>query len=277
MNHSGLSGYPRSKCRARPRFVNGCNPSVADFLMEMMRILLRPLHRWVWLDAARRARKLLCFAETEADGGRHLVRAAEVTPDPLLRRLFLFHARDEQRHAELFRRRGAALLHVLSAPARSGYRADWLAPGERGLDDLRIEELGDGALLAFLHLSEKSAATDFASYRDVLQRDPPTRAVFEEVLRDEAYHMNYTLSQLVRVSAQRHRLLLWRARLSRLWKGYMRLAIALAGVISGLILTILYFTLLVPFALLAKRVAWREPTGWLPVSSERNASLDRQY
>ena len=89
--------------------------------------------------------------------------------------------------------------------------------------------------------------------------------------------MNYTLSQLVRVSAQRHRLLLWRARLSRLWKGYLRLAMALAGVISGLVLTILYFTLLVPFALLAKRVAWREPTGWLPVSSERNASLDRQY
>ncbi len=240
-------------------------------------MLLRPLHSWVWLDTARRARKLLRFAETEADGGRDLVRAAEVTPDPLLRRLFLFHARDEQRHAELFRRRGAGLLHALSGPSRSGYRADWLAPGERGLDDLRIEQLEDGALLAFLHLSEKSAAADFASYRDVLERDPSTRAVFEEVLRDEAYHMKYTLSQLVRVSPERHRLLLWRARVSRLWKGYLRLAIALAAVISGLILTILYFALLPPFAYLAKRAARQEPTGWLPVSSERNASLDRQY
>ncbi len=245
--------------------------------MEMIRILLRPLHSWVWLDTARRARKLLRFAETEAEGGRDLVRAAEVTPDPLLRRLFLFHARDEQRHAELFRRRGAVLLHALSLPSRSSYRTDWLAPGERGLDDLRIEALEDGALLAFLHLSEKSAATDFASYRDVLERDPSTRAVFDEVLRDEAYHMNYTLSQLVRVSPRRHRLLLWRARLSRLWKGYLRLAIALAGVISGLILTILYFALLPPFAYLAKRAARQEPAGWLPVSSERNASLDRQY
>ena len=240
-------------------------------------MLLRPLHSWVWLDTARRARKLLRFAETEADGGRDLVRAAEVTPDPLLRRLFLFHARDEQRHAELFRRRGAGLLHALSGPSRSGYRADWLAPGEHGLDDLRIEQLEDGALLAFLHLSEKSAAADFASYRDVLERDPSTRAVFEEVLRDEAYHMKYTLSQLVRVSPERHRLLLWRARVSRLWKGYLRLAIALAAVISGLILTILYFALLPPFAYLAKRAARQEPTGWLPVSSERNASLDRQY
>ena len=135
-----------------------------------MRILLRPVHNWVWLDTARRARKLLRFAETEAEGGRDLVRAAEVTPDPLLRRLFMVHARDEQRHAELFRRRGALLLQTLSGASGSGYRADWLAPGERGLDDLRIEELEDAALLAFLHLSEKCAAGDFASYRDVLER-----------------------------------------------------------------------------------------------------------
>jgi rubrerythrin len=243
----------------------------------MMRILLWPVHKWVWLDTARRARKLLRFAETEADGGRDLVRAAEVTPDPLLRRLFLFHARDELRHAELFRRRGAALLNALTRPSRSGFRADWIAPGERGLDDLRVEELEDGVLLAFLHLSEKSAATDFALYRDVMRRDPSTRAVFEEVLGDEVYHMNYTLSQLVRVSPRRHRLLLWRARASRLWKGYLRLALALAGVISGLILTILYFTLLVPFAYLAKRAARQEPIGWWPVSSARHASLDRQY
>jgi hypothetical protein len=243
----------------------------------MMRVLLRPLHRWIWLDTARRARKLLRFAETEADGGRDLARAAEVTPDPRLRRLFLFHACDEQRHAELFRDRGAALLRSLAAVSRSRYRADWLAPGERGLDDLRIEELEQGALLAFLHLSEKSAATDFASYRDVLRADPLTRAVFEEVLRDETYHMNYTLSQLIRVSPVRYRCLLWRARLSRLWKGYLRLAIALASLISGLILTILYFTLLVPFAFLAKRAASREPAGWSPVSPERSASLERQY
>jgi rubrerythrin len=247
-------------------------------LLEVIHVLLRPLHHWIWLDSARRARKLLRFAETEAAGGRELVRAAEVTPDPVLRRHFLFHARDEQRHAALFRGRGAALLRRLSAPPRSGYRADWLAPGERGLDDLRVEELDAGALLAFLHLSEKSAATDFACYREVLQHDPPTRAVFEEILRDEVYHMNYTLSQLVRVSPQHHRLLLWRARLGRLWKSYLRVVIALGDLISRLILTVVYFTLLAPFAYLAKRSARKEPTGWWPVSAERNnASLERQY
>jgi len=243
----------------------------------MRQLLLWPVHSWVWLDTARRASNLLRFAETEAEGGRDLVRAAEVTPDPLLRTLFLFHARDEQRHAELFRRRGSLLQQALSAPCPPGYQAEWLAPGERGLDDLRIEESEAGALLAFLHLSEKSAAADFASYRAVLQRDPSTRAIFDEVLRDEVYHMNYTLAQLVRVSPHRHRILLWRARLSRLWKGYLRLALAIAGVISGLFLTVLYFTLVPPFGYLAKRAAHKEPTGWSPVSPERNASLDREY
>src|ERR671935_3319169 len=71
---------------------------------------LRPLHRWVWRDPHRRARKLLRFAETEADGARDLSRAAELTTDALLRRLYLRHALDEQRHAELFRRRGRSIL-----------------------------------------------------------------------------------------------------------------------------------------------------------------------
>src|SRR5689334_19528416 len=71
------------------------------------------LHRWIWRDPQRCARKLFDFAETEADGGRDLVRAAELTPDPTLRRLFLVHAVDEGRHAQLFRNRGSALLRGL--------------------------------------------------------------------------------------------------------------------------------------------------------------------
>ena len=52
------------------------------------------LHRWIWQDPERCARKLLTFAETEADGGRDLIRAAELTRDPLLRRLFICQASD---------------------------------------------------------------------------------------------------------------------------------------------------------------------------------------
>src|SRR3954470_12001122 len=93
--------------------------------------LMRPVHQWVWGDRDRRVRKLLAFAEVETDGGRDILRAAEVTPDPLLRRLYLEHAIDELRHGELFRRRGSALLQ--GRPAESVFFAGTPLPGGHGL------------------------------------------------------------------------------------------------------------------------------------------------
>jgi hypothetical protein len=239
--------------------------------------MLAPVHRWIWRNAERRVQKLLRFGETETDGGRDILRAAEVTSDPLLRRLYLEHAIDEFRHGVLFRRRAAALLSVSPSRSNPSFQGDWLAPGGHGLDDLQVDGESDDATLAFLHLSEKAAASRFTVYRDVMQHDPPTRAIFEEILHDETFHMNYTLTQLARVAPRRHRRHLWRARLSRLWKGYLRLATALVGILGSIMLTIQYFILLPPFAWLAKRAERREPAGWTPVSPERNGSLDRQY
>jgi hypothetical protein len=239
--------------------------------------MLAPVHRWIWSDAGRRIQKLFRFGETETDGGRDILRAAEVTSDPLLRRLYLEHAIDEFRHGVMFRSRAATLLAALPARTDPGFQADWLAPGGHGLDDLEIEGEPDHATLAFLHLSEKAAASRFAVYRDVMQHDPPTRAIFEEILHDETFHMNYTLTQLGRVAPQRHRRHIWRARLSRLWKAYLRLATALAGVFGSILLTVQYFILLPPFAWLAKRAERREFPGWIPVSTESAGSLERQY
>jgi hypothetical protein len=191
--------------------------------------------------------------------------------------LYLEHAIDEFRHGVLFRNRAAALLTVLPPRSDQGFQADWLAPGGHGLDDLEIEGEPDHSTLAFLHLSEKAAASRFAVYRDVMQHDPPTRAIFEEILHDETFHMNYTYTQLGRVAPQRHRWHLWRARLSRLWKTYLRLATALAGVLGSILLTIQYFVLLPPFAWLAKRAERRELPGWTVVSTESSGSLERQY
>ncbi len=238
--------------------------------------MLAPIHRWIWRDRERRVQKLLRFGETETDGGRDLLRAAEVTSDPLLRRLFLLHATDEQRHGQLFRRRAAAMLQGRGSAPDIG--AERLAPAGHGLDDLRVDEESDDTMLAFLHLSEKSAASRFTVYRDALGADPDTQGVFTAILHDEMFHMNYTLTQLLRVAPKRHRSHLWRARLSRLWKAYLRLASAIAGVLGGLLLMIQYFVLLPAFAWIAKRAAAREPIGWSAVPPERNeASLRRQY
>jgi hypothetical protein len=235
--------------------------------------LLRPLHRWVWADPHRRARKLLSFAETEAGGGRDLSRAAEITRDPSLRRLFLRHAEDERRHADLFRLRGRELLSA--APRRSRFEARWLAPGERGLDELRVDAETDESLLAFLHLSEKAAAGRFALYGQVLDRDPETRSVFARVLEDEVFHMTYTRKQLARLAPRKQGLRLWQARAGRLWKAYLRIASALASVLGKVMLGIQYFVLLPPFAFLAKRAERREDPGFCAVRVP--TPLPRQY
>lgn len=238
--------------------------------------LLTPVHRWIWRDPERRVQKLLRFGETETDGGRDLLRAAEVTGDPLLRRLYLVHATDEQRHGQLFRRRAAALLHArTSRDPDTG--AEWLAPAGHGLDDLEVDRETDATMLAFLHVAEKSAASRFTVYRHVLRDDPVTQRVFDDILHDEKFHMNYTLTQLARVAPERHRTRLWRARLTRLWKTYLRIASAIAGVIGGAILLVQYFVVLPPFAWLSKRAARGEPEGWTAIAPSRNDSLRRQY
>jgi len=238
--------------------------------------ILRPVHRWVWGDFDRRVRKLLAFAEVEGDGGRDILRAAEVTPDPLLRRLYLEHAIDELRHADLFRQRGAALLQVRATRSRSRFNASPL-PGGHGLDDLSIEGEPDYRLLAFLHVAEKAAAGRFAIYREVVDDDPSTRAIFDEILRDEVFHMNYTYTQLARVVPRTYRRQVWLARASRLWKRYLRVAAAVAGVIGTAILTIMYFVLLAPFAWLARRAERREPIGWTPIAHEPDVPPTSQY
>jgi hypothetical protein len=205
------------------------------------------------------------------------LRAAEVTSDPLLRRPYLEHAIDEFRHGVMFRHRAAELLRVSRSRSNEGFQGDWLAPGGHGLDDLQVDGESDQTMLAFLHLSERAAASRFSVYRDVMQHDPTTRAIFEEILHDETFHMNYTLMQLARVEPQRHKHHLWRARLSRLWKAYLRLATSLAGILGSMLLTIQYFVLLPPFAWLAKRSARREPSGWRIVRATDNDSLNRQY
>jgi hypothetical protein len=239
--------------------------------------MLTPVHRWIWSDAKRRVQKLLRFGETETDGGRDILRAAEVTSDPLLRRLYLEHAIDEFRHGVLFRRRAASLLSAVASGSNPGFQGDWLAPGGHGLDDLQVDDESDYTMLAFLHLSEKAAASRFTVYRDVMQHDPPTRAIFEEILHDETFHMNYTRTQLARIAPQGHRRHLWRARLSRLWKSYLRLATAIAGVLGSILLIIQYFVLLPLFAWLAKRAERREIPGWSIVSPEGSGSLQSQY
>ena len=52
-------------------------------------------------------------------------------------------------------------------------------------------------------MSEKAAAGRFAIYREMVDDDAETRAIFDQVLRDEVFHMNYTYTQLTRVAPRK--------------------------------------------------------------------------
>src|SRR5256885_16781582 len=135
----------------------------------------------------------------------------------------------------------------------------------------------DHRLLAFLHVAEKAAAGRFAIYRELVDDDPQTRAIFEEILRDEVFHMNYTYMQLSRISPNAYRRPVWHARGKRLWNRYLRVAAAVAGVVGSTLLTAIYFVLLPPFARLAKRAERREPIGWVPMPRTRTTTPRSQY
>src|SRR5262249_21085520 len=112
---------------------------------------------------------------------------------------------------------------------------------------------------------------------EMVDDDPKTRAIFEQILRDEVFHMNYTYTQLTRVAPTTYRRHVWHARARRLWNRYLRTAAAIAGLVGAALLTVMYFLLLPPFVWLAKRAERREPCGWTPISRDRQASPTSQY
>jgi hypothetical protein len=167
------------------------------------------------------------------------------------------------------------LLRSLPPGTEQSFEANWLAPGERGLDNVDVNGENDASLLAFLHLSEKAAAGRFALYQEVLAADPETQAIFSTILRDEIFHMTYTHQQLTRVAPRKWSARLWKGRLGRLWKAYLRMAAAVAGLLGTLMLLLQYALFLAPFAWLARWKERREPQGWFP--SRSGTPLRSQY
>ena len=115
-------------------------------------------------------------------------------------------------------------------------------------------------------------------YRDCVDDDPATRAIFEEILRDEVFHMNYTLH------AARPRLagVVPAPRVARARKPAVEALSARRGrpspaFIGDAMLTGMYFVLLPPFAWLAKRAERRELPAGRPISGGRDDSPTSQY
>lgn len=234
--------------------------------------------RGVWKHPVRRLRTLVSFAETEADGGRDLIKAAGRVSDPDLREHLLRHAEDEERHAGLFRASADELRSEL-AGADGDEQPDKpydLSRGRGGEVDAHgfftggmIEEMGEVRYVAMLHVAEQRAADIFAVHHRLNEARPELAGVFESILKDEKYHVAYTgrfLERWRRAGREREvEEALREARSSRFLGAWKRLGIRSAGGFGRVVLYVLYWTALVPFGLIGRttrtRDGWRDGQG----------------
>ncbi|MDP2309556.1 MAG: ferritin-like domain-containing protein [Pseudomonadota bacterium] len=241
--------------------------------------LLRAVSWLVWrLVPGRGATKMAEFSHTEAGSGLDMLAAVEETTRPELKARYFQHALDELRHSRLFRERAVALTDAhdrargprAAAPGRAqavlddaGYIA---AQGIRGTDSL-FQQLGELEFLAFVWVAEKRGAEQFEIYAELLRDDPATTAMFVEIARDERFHIRYSRAELDRyVGAGAGRDVAWaviRVRGRRAWQAWLRLTRDLGNLVSSAWLGVLYFIVLGPFSVVARRAERRSP-GFLP-------------
>jgi rubrerythrin len=233
--------------------------------------------RAAWADPVRKLKTLESFARTEEDGGRDIAAALKVVRDPEARKHLERHAKDEIRHANLFRGRAAELRAEGIAPKgseESGRAYDLshgkLADQTNAHGFLRValaDEMGEIAYIAMLNVAEKRAAAMFRSNIRHLSHDDATRTIFESILKDEHYHVAWTSTILQRWkkegrSAEVKRALSL-AKGSRFFGAWKRLGARSAAGFSHVALVVLYFTLIMPFGLAVrgrkKKAGWTTP------------------
>ncbi|MEM7199146.1 MAG: hypothetical protein AAF628_02705 [Planctomycetota bacterium] len=253
--------------------------------MKLAQRWIRWRNRSLWTDPVRRVRTLESFAATEDDGGKDLLAAAKRILDADLRRHIQRHAEDEVRHASLFRGRAAELRSEAGLGVRrdeeSG-RAFDLIESRRGAGHDRhsatmCDELGEVAYVAMLHVAEQRARDLFEVHQSLLEHDPETRAVFEQILRDENYHVAYTSKFLDDWQAQGRGAevvsALSAAKSSRFLGAWKRLGLRSGAGFSQVLLLVMYWTVLLPFGVLSR--CMRRPPAAAEVQSA--SKLGSQY
>jgi len=258
--------------------------------LSLTAVLARWKHRGAWSDPARKLRTLESFAETEEDGGRDLEVAARRAADPDLRSHLLRHADDEKRHAAIFRKHAADLRARLALAARDAQESDRVYDLSRGRKGHEVDahgffraglcdELGEVAYVAMLNVAEQRAAWVFNVHHGLNAGDPELCASFEEILRDEKYHVAYTQRFLERWTAEgRGKEVeegLSSAKASRFIGAWKRLGVRSAAGFAHVLLFVLYWTVLLPFGLVA-RASRSAPAGRQLANPDPARSLSSQ-
>jgi rubrerythrin len=227
--------------------------TVGGWLWELILRLLAPL---VWRGERRIARKLEGFSATEAGSALDMLKAAELTCDPTLRRLFFRHAIDEARHARLFHDAACRLACDVRQNERDRARAT-----RQNL----FQTMSLTRFIAFVYLAEARGEAQFRALARHFARRPELGELFARIARDERFHVAYSRRLLDqwradgRAGEVRRALLAERgARALGTWRRSGRV---LGDAVAGVLLGVLYLVALPLFALVA-RLADPEVPGW---------------
>ncbi|HUJ63853.1 MAG TPA: ferritin-like domain-containing protein [Kofleriaceae bacterium] len=214
----------------------------------MRRALLRAATPVVWRIPGHRGRKLHGFARAEQGSRIDLLQAAQRTPSLQRKALYLRHALDETRHAAMFWRRSSELRE---AEARRPFGAP-----HADTEDL-FERLGEARFLAFVHRGEARGRAQFEIYARhfAAAGDARTEQLFAAILVDEQRHERYTRELLVELCGEAGaRRELRRAALWEAWRSWRRAGRALAAMLYGAAMMVIYLVAgLVTRPLVARR------------------------
>jgi len=229
---------------------------IADAVFSHVIRLAAP---WVWRSNARIAQKLLRFSATESGSALDMLRAAELTTDPQLRRLFFHHALDEARHARMFRNAARSLMP-------EGTPQDEYAQVHGTRQDL-LERYGLVGFIAFVHVAERAGMQQFEALREHFRHQPDLHALFSTVAHEEKFHVSYSGRQLQRWRAQGRgkevRNALIRIQAQRAWEAWRRAGRVLGDVMSRAIISVICLVVIPGFALLQRlsprKSGWQKP------------------
>lgn len=237
---------------------------IAD--VERLPRLVRFIAPFAWRSPTQIAKKLMGFSHTERGSALDMFRAAELTDDPRLRRLFYRHGLDEARHAAHF----AALAKEVGGPEASAGHYGRMHSIRQDL----YERLGLVRFVAFVWLSESRAKVQFEALsehfacHDTGGFGERLHRLFDEIGRDEHFHSSYAKALLDewREAGRGDEVdaaLRWVKR-DEAWMAWRRSGRQIGDVLVRVLLSTLFVALLPPFALIQRLVDRKRALGWRP-------------
>ena len=250
----------------------------------MLEVSATPLWLLSWvtlrLRPGRSAVKMAEFSHTEQGSGLDMLAAVEETPRREMRARYFQHALDELKHNRLFSERATALDpdpdRTRAVLSDSGYITSQGINSRHSL----FSTMDEVEFLAFVWVHECHGERHFALYAELLKQDADARAMFQEIAKDENFHVTYSRAELDRYAAEQPNAVRWavfKVRCRRKWQWWLRRTREFGEFMSRLWMSLFYVLIVGPFSLVARasekpREGWRGPGEVVP-AAERAREL----